>query len=72
MRHFRQRIVVPATARPPLFPVVGGRRPEGHGRPLPRMQDRILREHVPAPMDDDTLKAVDKLLADAKRHLSAA
>ncbi len=35
------------------------------------MRDRILREHVPTPMDDDTLKAVDKLLADAKRHLSA-
>jgi trimethylamine--corrinoid protein Co-methyltransferase len=35
------------------------------------MRDRILREHVPTPMDDDTLRAVDKLLADAKRCLSA-
>ena len=35
------------------------------------MKDRILREHVPAAMDDDALKAVDKLLADARRHLSA-
>jgi trimethylamine--corrinoid protein Co-methyltransferase len=34
------------------------------------MRDCILREHVPTPMDDDTLKAVDKLVADAKRHLS--
>ena len=35
------------------------------------MKDRILHEHVPAAMDDDALKAVDKLLADARRHLSA-
>lgn len=33
------------------------------------MKDRILREHVPEPMDDDTRKAVDNLLQDARRHL---
>jgi trimethylamine--corrinoid protein Co-methyltransferase len=35
------------------------------------LKDRILREHVPTPMDDGVLKAVDKLLADARRHLSS-
>ena len=35
------------------------------------MKDRLLREHEPAAMDDDMLRAVDQLLADAKRHLTA-
>jgi len=33
------------------------------------MRDRLLREHVPTPMDRETLRAVDQLLADARRHL---
>jgi hypothetical protein len=33
------------------------------------MRDRLLEEHVPTPMDADTLRAVDRLLADARRHL---
>jgi len=32
-------------------------------------RDRLLREHVPAPLDDATRRAVDRLVADAKRHL---
>lgn len=35
------------------------------------MKDRILREHVPEPLGDETLKAVDELLSAARRHLSA-
>jgi trimethylamine---corrinoid protein Co-methyltransferase len=34
-------------------------------------KDRLLHEHEPTPMDPDVLKAVDKLCADARRHLSA-
>ncbi len=34
------------------------------------MKDRLLREHVPTPMDHDTLKAVDRLLKDAKTRLA--
>lgn len=34
------------------------------------MKDRLLREHVPVPMNADMLKDVDNLLMDAKRHLS--
>jgi trimethylamine--corrinoid protein Co-methyltransferase len=33
------------------------------------MKDRLLREHTPAPLPDDVLRDVDKLLADARRHL---
>ena len=33
-------------------------------------KDKFLREHTPTPMDDDTCKAVDRLVADAKRHLA--
>ena len=33
-------------------------------------KDEILRRHEPAPMDDDTRRAVDQLVADAKRHLA--
>lgn len=33
-------------------------------------KNEILARHVPTPMDDDTLKAVDRLIADAKRHLA--
>ena len=33
------------------------------------MRDRLLQERVPTPMDPDTLRAVDQLLADARRHL---
>jgi trimethylamine---corrinoid protein Co-methyltransferase len=35
------------------------------------LKDRLLREHVPTPLTADTLKSVDKLLADARRHLSS-
>jgi trimethylamine--corrinoid protein Co-methyltransferase len=34
------------------------------------MKNRILREHVPTPMPDDMLAAVDALCEDAKRHLA--
>ena len=34
------------------------------------MKDAILRDHAPVPLDGDTLKEVDKLLADARRHLA--
>lgn len=34
------------------------------------MKDRVLREHLPEPLDDETQKAMDKLLADARRYLS--
>lgn len=33
--------------------------------------DRLLREHEPEPLPDDVRKDVDKLVADAKRHLEA-
>lgn len=34
------------------------------------MKDRMLREHVPVPLDDGVRKAVDKLIEDARRHLA--
>ena len=34
------------------------------------LKDRILREHVPKPLDDDQRKSIDGLLESAKRHLS--
>jgi trimethylamine--corrinoid protein Co-methyltransferase len=34
------------------------------------MKDRLLKEHVPEPMDRDVQKEIDKLLGEAKKHLS--
>ncbi len=33
-------------------------------------KDRILKEHIPQPLDNETQKDVNKLLKDAKKHLS--
>jgi trimethylamine--corrinoid protein Co-methyltransferase len=33
------------------------------------MKDQLHKEHTPTPMDDSTLRDVEKLLADARRHL---
>jgi len=33
------------------------------------MKDRILREHTPEPMDEDTAREVDKIVEAARRHL---
>ena len=33
-------------------------------------QEAILREHVPVPIEEDKSKAIDRLLSDARRHLS--
>ena len=32
-------------------------------------KDEILSRHAPVPMDDDTVRDVDRLVADAQRHL---
>ena len=34
------------------------------------MKDRMLREHTPAPLDEDVRRDVDRLLEDATRHLA--
>jgi trimethylamine--corrinoid protein Co-methyltransferase len=33
------------------------------------LKDRILREHVPEPLDEDTTKEIDKIVDAARRHL---
>jgi len=35
------------------------------------MKDRLLAEHEPEPLDEDTQREVDRLLTDARRHLAA-
>ena len=35
-----------------------------------RMKDRILREHTPQPLDDDTASEIGKVVDAARRHLS--
>ena len=34
------------------------------------MKDKLLKEHEPEPLADDMQKEIDKLLHDAKKHLS--
>ena len=34
------------------------------------MKDQILAEHTPEPLDDDTAREVDKIVAAARQHLS--
>jgi trimethylamine--corrinoid protein Co-methyltransferase len=33
------------------------------------LKDKILREHTPEPLDDDTVKELDKIVGAARRHL---
>ena len=70
VRHFRHELWFPQLLDRRFFQAWaedGGKDMAARCR---EMKDRILREHVPAPMDDNTLKAVDKLLSDARRHLA--
>jgi len=36
------------------------------------MKDKILREHTPEPLDEDTAREVDKIVDAARRHLAGA
>jgi trimethylamine--corrinoid protein Co-methyltransferase len=70
VRHFRHELWFPQLLDRRFFQAWaedGGKDMAARCR---EMKDRILREHRPAPMDDNTLKAVDKLLSDARRHLA--
>ncbi len=70
VRHFRQELWFPQLLDRRFFDAW---QKDGQKDMMTRckeMKDNILREHNPQPMDNDTQQAVDKLLADAKRHLS--
>ena len=71
LRHFRQELWFPQLLDRRFFQSWAEDGKRDMAARCREMKDQILRQHEPAAMDDDMLKAVDKLLADAKRHLSA-
>jgi trimethylamine---corrinoid protein Co-methyltransferase len=71
VRHFRRELWFPQLLDRRFFEAWLN---DGHKDMAARcreMKDRILREHVPTAMDDDLLKAVDRICDDARRHLSS-
>lgn len=67
--HFREELWFPSLLDRQYFgPWSESGRSEMADRCLETM-DRVLREHEPEPLADDMAREVDKLLADAKRHL---
>ena len=71
VRHFRRELWFPQLLDRSFFQAWVADGKKDMAARCREMKDRIIREHEPVPMDDDTLKAVDKLLADARRHLSS-
>ena len=70
VKNFRRELWFPQLLDRQFFDVWAR---QGHRDMMARciaQKDEILRRHTPAPMDDDTLRAVDQLVADAKRHLA--
>jgi trimethylamine---corrinoid protein Co-methyltransferase len=71
VRHFRQELWFPQLLDRRFWEAWANDGRKDMAARCREMKDRILREHVPAPMDHDVLKAVDKLCDDARRHLLA-
>jgi trimethylamine--corrinoid protein Co-methyltransferase len=71
LRHFRQELWFPQLLDRRFFQSWAEDGKRDMADRCREMKDHLLRRHEPAAMDDDMLKAIDKLLADAKRHLSA-
>ena len=72
MRHFRQELWFPQLLDRRFWEAWANDGRKDMAARCREMKDRILREHVPTPMDHDVLKAVDSLCDDARRHLSVA
>ena len=71
LRHFRSELWFPQLLDRRFFQSWADDGKQDMAARCRTMKDRLLREHEPTPMSDDTLRAVDQLLADAKRHLAA-
>jgi len=71
LRHFRSELWFPQLLDRRFFQSWADDGKQDMAARCRAMKDRLLREHEPTPMSDDTLRAVDQLLADAKRHLAA-
>jgi trimethylamine--corrinoid protein Co-methyltransferase len=70
LRHFRSELWFPQLLDRRFFQSWAEDGKQDMAARCRAMKDRLLREHEPTPMDDDRLKAMGRLLADAKRHLS--
>lgn len=69
VRHFRQELWFPQLLDRRFFQAWLDDGKQDMAARCRAMKHRILREHVPTPMDTETLNATARLLADARRHL---
>ena len=70
VRHFRRELWFPQLLDRRRWATWAADGREDMGARCRAMKDQLLREHVPTPIDDDSRKAVDGLLKDAKTHLA--
>ncbi len=70
VRHFRQELWFPELLDRNFWEkwVNGGKKDMSIR--CKEMKDKLLREHTPMPIKDDTLKAVNRLLKDSKKQLT--
>ena len=70
VRHFRQELWFPQLLDRRFWDPWASAGREDMAARCRAMKDRLLREHVPEPMDDEMRGDVERLLKDAKRHLA--
>lgn len=70
VRHFRRELWFPQLLDRRFFQSWADDGRKDMAARCREMKDRVLREHEPVPMDDGVRKAVDKLVEDARRHLT--
>jgi trimethylamine--corrinoid protein Co-methyltransferase len=70
VRHFRRELWFPQLLDRRFFQSWADDGKKDMAARCREMKDRILREHMPVPLDDGVCKAVDKLVEDARRHLT--
>jgi trimethylamine--corrinoid protein Co-methyltransferase len=70
VRHFRRELWFPQLLDRRFFQSWADDGKKDMAARCREMRDRILRDHVAAPLDDGVCKAVDTLVEDARRHLT--
>ena len=70
VRHFRRELWFPQLLDRRFFEAWAEDGRKDMAARCREMKDRILHEHQPSPLDGDTMKAVGRLLSDAREHLS--
>jgi len=69
VKHFRKELWFPELLDRDFWDIWTGKGRKDMMTRCRELKENVLREHNPVPLDEGTLKKVDKLIEDAKRHL---